>query len=272
MSLAAIALLVLGLGLIAWLAARARAAAFAAPGVPGAQRPHSRPGQHGWYVAMWTILPALLFLAVWNNVSGNLIYGQVLASPEAAALPGFGMQRQTILNEAYALATGQTDTAFNPQAFALAPVYARAIAFYNWIGLAVAMLVAFAGGAWAFSRVSPHFRARTRVERMVMFGLLRRLADRDPDHVGHRPVAAVRELALLLDGLAGRVPVRDELEPADGDPRRPGRLVGRVRRDAAVLGHDLHRRDHRDDRRHSARADERDLPDPICHARGCAPG
>ena len=169
MSLAAIALLVLGLGLIAWLAARARAAAFAAPGRP---RPHSRPGQHGWYVALWTVVPALIFLAVWSNVSGNLIYGQVMSSPEAASLPSFGMQRQAILNEAYALATGRTETAFNPQARTLAPVYARAIAFYNWIGLAVAMLVAFAGGAWAFSRVSPHFRARTRVERIVMFALL----------------------------------------------------------------------------------------------------
>jgi phosphate transport system permease protein len=168
-SLAAIALLVLGLGLVAWLVARARAAAFAAP---GRARPHSRPGQHGWYVALWTVIPALLFLAVWNNISGNLIYSQVLASPEAGALPSFGMQRQAILNEAYALATGRSETAFNPQSLALAPVYARAIAYYNWIGLAAALLVAFAGGAWGFSRVSPHFRARTRVERMVMLGLL----------------------------------------------------------------------------------------------------
>ncbi len=169
MTLAATAFLVFGLGLIAWLAARARASAFA---VAGAPRPHSRPGQHGWYVALWTIVPALLFLAVWNNVSGNLIYSQVMASPEAASLPGFGMQRQAILNEAYAIATGRADTAFNPQSHDLAPVYARAIAFYNWIGLAVALLVAFAGGAWAFTRLSPHFRARTRVERIVMLALL----------------------------------------------------------------------------------------------------
>ena len=169
MSLTAIALLVLGLGVIAWLSARARAAAFAGPGRP---RPHSRPGQHGWYVALWTVVPALLFLAVWNNVSGNLIYAQVLASPEAANLPAFGMQRQALLNEAYALATGRAETAFNPAAYTLAPAYARAIAFYGWIGLAVALLVAFAGGAWAFSRLSPNFRARTRVERIVMLALL----------------------------------------------------------------------------------------------------
>ena len=169
MSLAAMALLVIGLGLVAWLAARARATAFAGP---GKARAHSLPGQHGWYVALWTVIPALLFLVVWNNVSGNLIYSQVLASPEAQSLPGFGMQRQAILNEAYALATGRAHNAFHAESTALAPVYARAIAFYSWIGLGVAVLVAFAAGAWAFSRVSPAFRARTRVERMVMAGLL----------------------------------------------------------------------------------------------------
>ena len=169
MSLSAIALLIIGLGLIAWLSARARAAAFVGPGKP---RPHSLPGYHGWYVAGWAVVPALLFLALWSEVSGNLIFAQVMASPEAASLPAFAMQRSAILGEAYALATGQSQSAFNQQAFALAPVYERAIAFYSWIGLAVALLVAFAAGGWAFTRVSPNFRARTRVERLVMAVLL----------------------------------------------------------------------------------------------------
>ncbi|MFN3727132.1 MAG: phosphate ABC transporter permease subunit PstC [Allosphingosinicella sp.] len=169
MAVSAIALLIFGLGVIAWLAGRARAAAFAGPGKP---RPHSLPGQHGWYVALWAVVPALLFLAMWGNVSGSLVYSDVIASPEAQRLPGFGMQRQAILNEAYRLATGASDTAFNPQARELAPVYEGAISFYWWIGLAVALLVAFAGGAFAFSRVSPSFRARTRVERTIMAILL----------------------------------------------------------------------------------------------------
>ena len=169
MSLTVIALLVVGLGLVAWVSARAKATAFS---VPGRARPHSLPAQHGWYVALWTVVPALLFVAVWSEISGNLIYGQVMASPEAASLPAFPMQRQAILGEAYAIATGQTDTAFNPEARTLAPVYAQAIAFYSWIGLAIALVVAFAGGAWSFSRLSPLFRARTRVERVVMALLL----------------------------------------------------------------------------------------------------
>jgi len=164
-----IALLLLGLGLVAWLAARGKAMAFVGA---GKIRPHSLPNYHGWYVAIWGVVPALAFLAIWGNISGGLIFQTVMASPEAASLPTFGMQRSAVLGEAYALATGETAAAFNPQARALAPVYARAIAFYSWIGLAVTLLIAFAGGALAYSRVSPNFRARTRVERMVMAVLL----------------------------------------------------------------------------------------------------
>jgi phosphate transport system permease protein len=166
---ATIALLLLGLGLAAWLAARAKATAFVRSGTT---RPHSLPAYHGWYVALWALVPAFTFLAIWTNVSNGLIFEAVMASPEAAALPDFAMQRQAILGEAYALATGAADTAFNPQARTLAPVYAGAISHYAWLGLGVALLVAFAGGAFAFSRVSPHFRARTRVERAMMAVLL----------------------------------------------------------------------------------------------------
>jgi phosphate transport system permease protein len=166
-----IALLLLGLGLAAWLAARAKAMAFARPAA-GAARAHSLPAYHGWYVALWAVVPGLVVLAAWSHFSGGLIYQTVMASPEAAALPAFDMQRQAILGEAYALATGGADAAFNPQARALVPVYEGAIAFYFWIGLAAALISAFAGGAFAYSRVSPHFRARTRVERTVMAVLL----------------------------------------------------------------------------------------------------
>ena len=63
--------------------------------------------------------------------------------------------------------------AFNPQARALAPVYAEAIGLLRaGSARSRALLLAFAGGAFAFSRVRPHFRARTRVERVVMAVLL----------------------------------------------------------------------------------------------------
>ena len=109
MSAAFVALLVLGLGFIAWLSGRARAAAFA--GVPGEarDRPHSRPGQHGWYVALWTILPAALFLIVWQNVAGHLVYAQVGKHRSAKHARVRNAALTTILNEAKSLAPGHRD-------------------------------------------------------------------------------------------------------------------------------------------------------------------
>lgn len=169
MSLAAIAFLIFGLGLVAWLSARAKAMSFA--GV-GTERPHSLPSYHGWYVALWAVVPALIFLAVWGSVSGGLVTQAVLDSPAAASLPTEPMQRGAILSEARDVASGDLQAAFNPQSETLAPAYRAAMNRYGLIGGAVALLLAFAGGAFAFTRVSPHFRARTRVERLVMGVLL----------------------------------------------------------------------------------------------------
>ncbi|RJF85565.1 phosphate ABC transporter permease subunit PstC [Sphingomonas cavernae] len=169
MSMLALLFLVLGLGLIAWVTARMRAARF---GGTGTARAHSLPAYHGWYVGLWTALPALIFLGIWATVSPGLITQAVLATPAAADLPAFGMERSAILSEARALANGSIQTAFNPQANALAPAYAQAITKYGVIGTILALVLAFAGGAYAFTRIKPDFRARTRVERLVMAALL----------------------------------------------------------------------------------------------------
>ncbi|HEY1146256.1 MAG TPA: phosphate ABC transporter permease subunit PstC [Allosphingosinicella sp.] len=169
MSLSSIALLILGLGLVAWLSARAKAVALARTET---RRAHSLPGYHGWYVALWAVLPALIFLAVWSNVSGGLVTQAVLDSPAAVNLPEMPMQRGAILSEARGLANGTLKAAFNPEANVLAPVYREASREYGLIGAAIALLLAFAGGAYAYTRVSPQFRARTRVERLIMGVLL----------------------------------------------------------------------------------------------------
>jgi phosphate transport system permease protein len=174
LSLLAIFLLLIGLGLVAWFAARAKAKAFVGPAASAraSARPHSLPGYHGWYVALWAVVPALIFLAVWSSVSGGLVTAEVLGSPAAAALPAEPMQRDAILSEARDLAEGRIQAAFNPAAQPLAAGYAAAGQRYGMIGAVAALLLAFAGGAFAYTRLSPNFRARTRVERMVMALLL----------------------------------------------------------------------------------------------------
>ncbi|KQM24509.1 MULTISPECIES: phosphate ABC transporter permease subunit PstC [unclassified Sphingomonas] len=164
-------LLMLGFGGIGWMVARARAARFAKP-VTAADRPNSLPSQHGWHMAIWIAAPALLFLSIWSAVSPALVRDAVLQAPAAAGLPGPGFERSAILAEARSLALGNAYGAFNQQAEALAPAYAAAQSRYDWIGTALAILLAFAGGAFAFTRIRPDYRARNQVERAVMLALL----------------------------------------------------------------------------------------------------
>jgi len=162
--------LALALGVVGWVIARARAYSFAAT-QPGG-RLAALPAYHGWYVAMSVVIPAILFIVVWGIVSPGLVARSVLADPAAAVLPADGLVRQTMLAEARAVALGSARAVFNPQADVLVAPFRTAMTRFNLIGAAVTLIVAFAGGAWAFLRVRPDFRARAHVERMVMAILL----------------------------------------------------------------------------------------------------
>jgi phosphate transport system permease protein len=163
--------IVIGLGIVGWLAARAKAVAFET-GTTAASRPHSTANYHGWYVALWAALPALLFIALWQLISPGLVLSSVLASPEAASLPAEAMERSAVLEEARALAAGDIAASFNPLSDRIAPAFEVAQQRYGFIGVTIAMLLAFAGGAYGFLRLRPDLRARTKVERVVMIVLL----------------------------------------------------------------------------------------------------
>ncbi len=163
-------LLAIGLGLAAWVMARARAWGFRHAN-PGA-RLAALPSYHGWYAALWVLVPLAIFAAVWSVVSPQLVTMSVLASPAAEHLPDFDLLRQTLLAEARAVAAGTAPATFNPAARPLIEPYREAMQFYFWVGIAATLAIGLAGGAFAFMRLKPEFGARTRVERVVMAALL----------------------------------------------------------------------------------------------------
>jgi phosphate transport system permease protein len=169
MSPAVLILLALGLGLAGWLTARSRAWAFQHR---DGHKLHSVPSYHGWYVALWAAVPALVFAIAWAAVEPQLVTQRVLSDPAAAALPAFGIDRDAIVGEAAAAARGNAFGVFRPEAAALVAPFREAMRFYESIGLAVTLLLGFAGGAFGFVRLRPDFTARTRVERAVMALLL----------------------------------------------------------------------------------------------------
>ena len=165
----ALLIVILGLALIGWLAGRGRSALLASRTETAL---HSRPQYHGWYVALWLFAPAALFLAVWTSVSPALITNQVLASEAAQSLPAFGFERSAILSDARSVAQGKQAAVRLPAAAPFVEPYAQATRHYGAVGVAAMLALALAGGLYAFTRIRPDFRARARVERIVMALLL----------------------------------------------------------------------------------------------------
>jgi len=161
-------LAILGLGAVGWFAGRARARLL----YTGRGSLDSTPGYHGWHLALWILVPALLAWAAWAAIEPGLVHAHVMAHPLAAKLPAFDMQRDAILAEATAMARDPAMAAFNPLAKELAEPMRQAMTRYSLIGAAITALFAFVGGAYGFTRIRARFPARTRVERAVLAVLL----------------------------------------------------------------------------------------------------
>ena len=169
---------ILLLGVVGWFAGRARArllragdnrAMGAASGRGGL---HALPSFHGWHLALWVLVPGLLVLAAWSVIEPPLVRAAVLADPAAAQLPPSPMERDAIFAEARAIAADPSLGAFNPLSPVIAGPLGRAERELGLVGMALALLAGFAGGAWGYTRVRADFPARTRVERAVMLVLL----------------------------------------------------------------------------------------------------
>ena len=225
MSLLVLFFLIAGLGLIAWLSARMRAARFRRA---SKARFSSLPSHFGGFVAMWTVLPAAIFLAVWASCAPGLVTDRVLTDPAAVHLPAPGFERAAILSEARLIARGDGFGTPTPLAATLAPAYAAAQTRANWIGGGVALLLAFASGAWAFTRVRPNFRARNQIERLIMALLLAAALVAILTTMG-----IVASLLFESARFFGMVPIGEFLfgthwSPQVIDPRDPGASLGAV--------------------------------------------
>jgi phosphate transport system permease protein len=185
------------IGAVAYLAARSRATALAG-GKSSAL--HSRPGYYGSYAAIWAILPAVIVLCVWlvaspgiiaSSVRGSfpddvkaqptvqqdLSYGMVatvargltLLSPEeASALSGDPAGLQARLSEKGVPLAGE------PQPYMIeSAAKLNAMSATSRLAMtAIVLLVAVAGAVYSVRCVAPRFRARNRVERVMLWGLL----------------------------------------------------------------------------------------------------
>ena len=167
MDAGSLTLLILGLGAIARATARARSLTLSS----GGARSSVRPSDHGWYAALCTTLPALVFAAGWAWLTPRLIVADVLRDPAAVELPDSEIERSAVLAEARDLADGTIDAAFNPIAERLAASWRAAHETYATTGVGLILVLALAGAILALSRLKPGFRAGPRVERFALLVL-----------------------------------------------------------------------------------------------------
>ncbi|WP_028746842.1 phosphate ABC transporter permease subunit PstC [Rhizobium mesoamericanum] len=185
------------LGAVAYIAARSRAVALAGG---KSSTLHSRPGYYGVYAAIWTVLPALIVLCAWLAISPSIIESSVRATfpddvraqPAAQQNLNYGMvsaiARGLPILTAEEVAGAASDPAGLqaklaskgvPLAGQPQPYMIEAAQKLNaesgssrLVMTAIVFALAVAGAFYALREVAPRFRARNRVERVMLWGLL----------------------------------------------------------------------------------------------------
>ena len=158
------------MGAVAWLVGRQRARSFGAS--DKFLRLPALPSHHASYLAMCTAGPAALFAVFWSFLSDSFVLRAVMAQPVAHQLPLSPLDRDAVLSEARGLADGSIEAAFNPLSNELAKPIAEITAHYAMIGTGLLLTVAIIGFCIGFLKIKPAFRARQRVEGVVMLCLM----------------------------------------------------------------------------------------------------
>jgi phosphate transport system permease protein len=131
----------------------------------GARSLHSRPVYHGAYVAVWTGVPALVFLLLWLLFQGAAMDRLILASMSPHVTEGLdGARRSLLVAEIQQVAAGRIFQQPSPEVVEAAERFARWQSIAAWAKLVVITATGLLGFAFAYVRLSPAHRARYGVE------------------------------------------------------------------------------------------------------------
>ncbi len=168
-------LMLLLIGLVAaigfWLG-RQRALGFVARAGTRVGAVHSRPGQHGSFVAAMALIPALAVIIVWV-IARDRVIGQAVADALAPGLlPDEPLERVAFLADAKGVARGTFAAGFSPATEQAAAIWRAVESRYSLLAGGAALSLALLGALFGLTRLAPDFRARTRVEGIVMAALV----------------------------------------------------------------------------------------------------
>ncbi len=164
-----ILVLLAAVGVAGYFAGRSRAVSVVGGEV---HKLHSLPSQHGSYVALFAVLPALLALIAWGLASPG-IETSIIKSRFAGELAGQGVpQIEAFIRDAKAIAfgglVGFTDSTKEAAAAVYRSLHTTSLTI---IGIVCALL-AVGGFLYSYRNISASFRARHVVERVVRVFLI----------------------------------------------------------------------------------------------------
>lgn len=196
MSVSWIAVSILLVGLVGYLLSRARARAIEARGT----KMHSRPHYYGWWTALLSVIPSLVFLFLWTVGSSVYIEHRISAEIPVADASDASHDHSLMFAMVRSISDGlprlDGDLAdYNNLTYAqireklgakgvavaeqgenymvpLAINWAQSRINFNYVGEGLALIMAFVGFFIGFSGVGAKKRARNKVERMVQWGLV----------------------------------------------------------------------------------------------------
>ncbi|MCB1843360.1 MAG: phosphate ABC transporter permease family protein, partial [Halioglobus sp.] len=214
MQMTTLMLVLAGMALAGFSAGRSRALASVG-GTSRMFRLHSLPSYHGYFTAMWCLLPALAVILLWVIVEPRIVTVLLISKlPEAqqALPPG---QLSLLLNNIHNLATGDVVSGAVDAALSGAAEQYRAYGVQSRRLLSILVLaIAALSGLQAWRCIQPAFRARNRVETMMQ-GLL----------LGASSIAVLTTLGIVMSVLFealrffGEVPVSDFLFGTNWSPQ-----------------------------------------------------
>lgn len=151
-----------------------RGRSLAVVGGPGhGTRLHSLPGYYGYFTAIWCLLPALAVMLLWLSLEPRVVVALVVNGlPEAQQNLTAG-ELNLLVNNIKNLAagdavSGNVDAVLTDAANRFTEFSAISRRILATLSLGLAVL----GAALAWRRIHPELRARNRVERVILIGLI----------------------------------------------------------------------------------------------------
>jgi phosphate transport system permease protein len=167
MELTTITLAIVALSVGSFFIGRSRS--YAVVGGPRKVRGlHSLPGYYGYFTALWCLLPALLLVLVWLYAEPRIITAMVISGMSDVQQAMSEGEIRLLISNIQHLAAG--DAVSVEVDAALREASAK---FQEYSAISRHMLTAFSlglavlGGALAWRRITPDFRARNRVEAII---------------------------------------------------------------------------------------------------------